>query len=239
MNTERRSTRATARRRAERGGRAAPSTAPTERPLATDRESERVLALYRASAALTAQTAEPDAVLDEVLRSAVRLLDAGSASLYLWDAAAELLRCVRNWQVPPEDTTPDVRIGEALAGRTFAAGEPLVVNDYKSWQFAGRPGIIGGMCKGLGVPLRYRGKLIGVVLIRSYRDDSPSFTDDDVRLVILFADQAATAIENARLYKNLETLVAQLNTLNRLTAIISSSLSPDEVLKETSRATVE
>jgi signal transduction histidine kinase/ActR/RegA family two-component response regulator len=211
----------------------------TERTHPPDRESERLLALYRASAALTAQTAEPDAVLDEVLRSAVRLLDAGSASLYLWDANAELLRCVRNWQVPAEDTTPDVRMGEALAGRTMALGEPLVVNDYKSWQHAGQAGLIGGMCKGLGVPLRYRGEMVGVLLIRSFRDDSPDFTDDDVRLVTMFADQAATAIENARLYAHLETRVSQLNTLNRLTAIISSSLSPDEVLKETSRAAVE
>jgi signal transduction histidine kinase len=212
---------------------------PAERQTGPDRESDRLLALHRASTALTAQTAEPDAVLDEVLRSAVDLLQAGSASLYLWDAEAEILRCVRNWQVPPEDTTPDVRMGEALAGRTLAAAEPLVVNDYKSWVHAGSHGIIGGMCKGLGVPLRYRGDLIGVLLIRSYRDDSPSFTDDDVRLVTLFADQAATAIENARLYVRLETRVAQLNTVNRLTAIISSSLSPDEVLKETSRAAVE
>jgi hypothetical protein len=78
-----------------------------------DRDAERLLALYRASAALTAQTAEPDAVLDEVLRSAVRLLDAGSGSLYRWDPAAEILRCVRNWQIPPEDTTPDMKWGEA------------------------------------------------------------------------------------------------------------------------------
>src|SRR4051794_40058228 len=147
----------------------------TERGLSLDRASERLLALYRASTALTAQTDNPDAVLDEVLRSAVRLLDAGSGSVYLWDAEAELLRCARNWQVPPEDTTPDMAWGEALAGRTLAMGEPLVVNDYKSWAHAGRPGIIGGMCKGLGMPLRYRGDLIGVLLIRSYRDDSPSF----------------------------------------------------------------
>jgi GAF domain-containing protein len=149
---------------------------------ASDRQSERLLALHRASTALTAQTAEPDAVLDEVLHSAVDLLEAGSASVYLWDAEAEMLRCARNWQVPPEDTTPDVRMGQAMAGRTLALGEPIVVNDYKSSEHAGPHGIIGGMCKGLGVPLRHRGILIGVLLIRSYRDDSPSVTDDDVRL---------------------------------------------------------
>src|SRR4051794_8452204 len=77
---------------------------PAGRHAGRDQESERLLALHRASTALAAQTAEPDAVLDEVLRSAVDLLDAGSASLYLWDAEAELLRCVRNWRVPPEDT---------------------------------------------------------------------------------------------------------------------------------------
>ena len=219
---------------------ATPSDRPTAgRRAGRDRESERLLALHRASTALAAQTAEPDAVLDEVLRSAVDLLEAGSASLYLWDAEAELLRCVRNWRVPPEDTTPDLRMGEALAGRTLAGAEPLVVNDYKRWAYAGRSGLVGGMCKGLGVPLRYRGTSIGVLLIRSYRDDSPGFTDDDVRLVTLFADQAATAIENARLYARLETRVARLRSLSRLTAMISSSLARDEVLREICRAAAE
>ena len=204
-----------------------------------DRQSERLLALHRASTALTAQTAEPDAVLDEVLPSAVDLLEAGSASLYLWDAEAELLRCVRNWQVPPEDTTPDVRMGQAMAGRTLALGEPLVVNDFKNWEYAGSLGIISGMCKGLGVPLRYRGTLIGVLLIRSYREDSPGFTDDDVRLVTLFADQAATAIENARLYARLESRVTRLRILSRLTSMISSSLARDDVLQEICRAAAE
>jgi len=217
---------------------------PDPAPIAThragrDRESERLLALHRASTALAAQTAEPDAVLDEVLRSTVDLLDAGSASLYLWDAEAELLRCVRNWRVPPEDTTPDLRAGEALGGRTFAGAEPLVVNDYKRWAYAGRSGIVGGMCKGLGVPLRYRGTSIGVLLIRSYREDSPGFTDDDVRLVTLFADQAANAIENARLYARLETRVARLRTLSRVTAMISSSLARDDLLREICRAATE
>ena len=174
-----------------------------------------------------------------MLRSAVDLLEAGSASLYLWDAEAELLRCVRNWRVPAEDTTPDLRIGEALAGRTLAGAEPLVVNDYKQWDHAGQSGIVGGMCKGLGVPLRYRGTSIGVLLIRSYRDDSPGFTDDDVRLVTLFADQASAAIANARLYTRLETRVARLRTLSRLTAMISSSLARDDVLREISRAAAE
>ena len=220
-----------------------PSDEPREPSVAghpeRDRESDRLLALHRASTALAAQTAEPDAVLDEVLRSAVDLLDAGSASLYLWDAGADLLRCVRNWRVPPEDTTPDLRIGEALAGRAFAGAEPLVVNDYKGWAHAGQSGIIGGMCKGLGVPLRYRGTSIGVLMIRSYRDDSPGFTDDDVRLVALFADQAANAIENARLYARLETRIVRQRTLSRLTAMISSTLARDDVLREICRAAAE
>jgi hypothetical protein len=96
-------------------GMAAPAAAG-ERCVAPAGESERLLALHRASAALAAQTTEPDALLDEVLRSAVELLDAGGASLHLWDTEAELLRCVRTWRVPPADTTPDVLVGEALAG---------------------------------------------------------------------------------------------------------------------------
>jgi signal transduction histidine kinase len=221
------------------GATMASTGADTGRRAGLDRESERLLALHRASTALTAQTAEPDAVLHEVLHSAVELLEAGSASLYLWDAEAELLRCVRNWQVPPEDSTPDVLMGEALAGRTLAQGEPIVVNDYKTWEHSGLTGLRGGMCKGLGIPLRHRGSPIGVLLIRSYRDDSPEFSEADVRLVSLFADQAAIAIENARLYTRLESRVARLRSLSRLTAVISSSLARDDVLREICRAAAE
>src|SRR5581483_2562416 len=65
---------------------------------AAERESERLLALHRASAALGSATAEPGVVVAEILRNATELLDADAASLYHWDAEANLLRPVRSWR---------------------------------------------------------------------------------------------------------------------------------------------
>jgi signal transduction histidine kinase len=195
------------------------------------RESERLLALHRASTGLAAQTAEPDTVLDEVLRSATALLGAGGASLYRWDRRAELLRCVRSWQVPAGDTTPDVRHGEGLAGQTFAQGRPVVVNDYPSWEFAMRSGREGGLRAGLGVPLRHGGRPIGVLLIRSYRHEAPPFTDDDARLVTLFADQAAIAIENARVLEQEQERRLQLEAIRDVTVELTRELDLPVVLR--------
>ncbi|MCA1644922.1 MAG: diguanylate cyclase [Chloroflexi bacterium] len=162
------------------------------------RESERLLALHEASSLVAAQTTNADAVLDQVLRSAVHLLGGGSGSLYRWDSAAGLLRCVRNWQVPARDVTPDVIPGEGLAGHTFLRGEPVIVNDYKTWELAMNTGRVGGMRAGLGVPLIRHGVCLGVLLVRVYQDDLPRpFDVDDARLATLFGDQVAAALLTA------------------------------------------
>ena len=75
-----------------------------------------MLALHHASTFLAAQTAEPDAVLDEVLHSALTLLHGAAAALYQWDAAAGLLHCVRNFGPGFDDGAVDVHPGQGLAG---------------------------------------------------------------------------------------------------------------------------
>jgi len=169
------------------------------------RESDRLLALHSASTAISTQGADATKVLDLILQSAVGLVGASSGSLYRWDAEAELLRCVSNWRVPARDTTPDCRPGEGLAGRVFAVGEPLLINDYATWEHAMQSGLAGGLRAALGVPLSSASKQMGVLLLRSYDDEPPSgtwtrFDDSDARLLTLFGDQAAAVLRNASLY---------------------------------------
>jgi diguanylate cyclase (GGDEF)-like protein len=161
------------------------------------RESERLLALHRASAVVAAQTAEPDAALEEVLRSAVSLIGASSGSLYRWNAEDGVLRCVRNFQVSSTHMTGDVRPPSGLAGQAFERGEPVLVNDYANWEFASQTARVGGMRAGMGVPLMRSGKCIGVLILRVYGDDTTQFNDDDVSIAVLFADQAAAALFSA------------------------------------------
>ena len=221
----------TERRRAEDAVRA------SERRL--QRESDRLLALHRASTLLSGQVAAPDTVVDEILRSAAGLVGASSASLYRWDAAAGLVRCIRNHAVPATDTTPDLAPGQGLAGQTFALREPLIVNDYSAWIGGMESGRVGGLRAGIGVPLRHDGRPIGVLLVRSYDEATPPFGDEDARLVTLFADQAAAALDTADRAARREVRLARLQALSRVNRVISSSLDMDAVLREIVGAAAE
>src|SRR5206468_5288200 len=80
----------------------------------------------------------------------------------------------------------------------------------------------------LATPLLQDGKPLGAILIR--RGEVQAFTDKQIALLEIFADQAVIAIENVRLFKELEARNAELtDTLARQTAT-------GEVLRAISRA---
>ncbi|TAN53357.1 MAG: GAF domain-containing protein, partial [Betaproteobacteria bacterium] len=88
----------------------------------------------------------------------------------------------------------------------------------------------------LAVPLLKEGAVIGAVVI--YRREVRPFSDKQVALLKTFADQAVIAIENVRLFKELQSRtealsksVQQLTALGEVGQAISSTLDLDEVLK--------
>ena len=195
-------------------------------------ESRRLLALHQASTALAAQAGTPDGILQEILKNAVSLVGADSGSLYRWDAEAALLRCVRNWNVPAAEATPDMRPEEGLVGRTFSGLVPVVVNEYQTWEPGTASSKAVGLQTALGVPLRYAGRTVGVLVLCRYHADAPPFQDGDARLASLFADQAAAAMETAHLYAGLAVQVERLRALTGLNEVISSTLDRGTVLQE-------
>jgi len=210
----------------------AATAAHEERERRQQEESRRLLALHEASTALAAQSGTPDAILQEILKNAVSLVGADSGSLYRWDAEAGLLRCVRNWNVPPADVTTDLPPTAGLVGKTFSGLETIVVNDYQTWEHATPNSRAAGLRTALGVPLRYAGRTVGVLVICGYRADARPFSDGDARLASLFADQAAAAMETAHLHAGLAVQVDRLRALTRLNEVISSTLDRGAVLQE-------
>ena len=86
-----------------------------------------------------------------------------------------------------------------------------------------------------GTPLRREGKAIGVLLI--HRDTLLPFTEAELALQQTFADQAAIAVENARLFsESREALERQAATADILRVIASSPSDVQPVFEEILRS---
>lgn len=81
----------------------------------------------------------------------------------------------------------------------------------------------------LAIKLVYQDHPVGVLFI-NYRSKH-HFTDEDIRTALLFADQAAIAIQNAQLFSKTERQARYLEELYESGKIISSSLSLKETLQ--------
>lgn len=179
-----------------------------------ERESNRLMALHRASTELATHT-DSHTVIQSILRNATTLLGGGSGSFFRWDPEAGLLRRVQTWQTPDVDTSMDVRPGEGLAGLAFAEAKPVIINDYQSSNLIRRRGRDRGLRAGLGVPLIPSGKPLGVLLISSY-DETTQFSEDDARLLDLFGDQAAAALMTAEAFEEQGKAVAELERVSKV-----------------------
>ncbi|MEO0250129.1 MAG: GAF domain-containing protein, partial [candidate division WOR-3 bacterium] len=82
----------------------------------------------------------------------------------------------------------------------------------------------------LGVPMMVGGRVIGMISIQSLEQER-AFDQGDRELLSTVANQAAVAIENARLYATLETNVRQLELIQKIALEISSKLDLLEVLR--------
>jgi putative methionine-R-sulfoxide reductase with GAF domain len=106
-----------------------------------------------------------------------------------------------------------VRVGEGITGWVAATGQQLIVHDAaRDPRAVHVPGSVDLAEESmLLAPLRSEGRVIGVVVLS--RLGLNRFADDELRLLGVLADQAAVAIENARLLAERDRHVAELAAL--------------------------
>ena len=175
------------------------------------RESERLLALHRASSLVSSET-DPNEVLSEILLAAGTLLGRGSASLFRWDEQAGVLRQAESMRTAAGAASV-LRPGEGATGEAFLSQRPVIVNDYATWSNHSPTNAQGGLKAVLAVPLSRAGQRIGVLTVGA-TDPETRFDDDDARLLGLFGDQAVAALTTADLMQQQRRAVEQLERVN-------------------------
>jgi signal transduction histidine kinase/CheY-like chemotaxis protein len=176
------------------------------------------------------------ALLQLIIGRATRLVDAPSGTVFVWDESGQVL-VPRAWQRrAPWISARRLRLGQGAPGLAAERREPVLVNDYRNWP-AAPPQVLAAsrITALLAEPILYQDRLVGVLSV-SREVAGEGFTEEDQQQLAIFAAQAAIALENARLYEDLERRLTRLQTLTRLTHLISSSLDMDVLLQEIAQA---
>jgi PAS domain S-box-containing protein len=93
---------------------------------------------------------------------------------------------------------------EGVTGSVWSSGEPLIVQNYRTWSKRVPDFIESGFNVVMGVPLKVGNNVIGVLAV-SYFEQERTFTLEQVNFMERFAALAALAIDNARLYEQTQT----------------------------------
>lgn len=167
---------------------------------------------------------ELEEVLDIILGSALELLGGRDGSIMLLEGEDEL----RAVTVRGNDHAPDarVRLGEGIAGRVARAREPLLITGpLDPNELPGRIERAQRVDSAMCVPLVHRAELLGVLNLNA--GPGRTFSEYDLRALGLFAEQAASAIANARLYEAERQHVAELLKLDRMKSEFIASVNHD------------
>lgn len=166
------------------------------------RKISRIEGLIRTSARLTESIEETNETLSGIAKEAANLLGVEGAGFRLLEGEDNLVVAGRHglaWKVMGVRA---LKVGESLTGLVAKEGRTIAVADMTADRRLHpdhkKNAISQGILAYLGTPLRYRNKFIGVLNV--YGKSRHVFDDEEIRLLRVFADHAAIAIENARLY---------------------------------------
>jgi PAS domain S-box-containing protein len=146
----------------------------------------------------------------------------GDGSRVVWAVASRGPEHVPSGRCPLEELP--------LVQRVVRGRSPVIVSNVCQ-EGAGEDG------SWLGVPMVYRGEMVGLLIVESAR---PGMYDEAAaRLASAFARQAALAIENSRLYEETQARLREVNLLYGVATAFSSTLDMDRILPYAARSLCE
>jgi len=178
-----------------------------ERVQLLEADRRRVEELEALRATMTSITGELESskLPDIIVERAVSLLGATGGELGLYDKSSREILIVSSNNAGEDHTDTRLASGEDVMGRTAESCVPLLLPDYQTWKARSPNRKETPWHAVLAAPLVAGRHLMGVISVGD-ADPDRRFTTSDVYLLNMFAQQAAIAIENARLFRELQEL---------------------------------
>ena len=202
----------------------------------THRDSERLQTLYQINNLLRKVEADGldiHTILPRILQVAVEEISGQTGSIIVIN---EQNRVEHFWHMDDSgQTSPNLFLGsivdEGIAGWVIRSREPATVtNTTEDKRWLPRPDhpTANSPWSAVCVPLLARERAVGAITIT--REGANQFADEDLSLLTAIASQAASSVDNARLFDESRRRAEELTTLVTATLSVSTSLEINEVL---------
>lgn len=211
---------------------AAQTSAAIENAYLFEAEEKRVVALEilrQVSLRLTASL-EPEAVLDAILDGVFKLIpDVQDAHIFTYDGE-QLAFGSSLWQDGHRGEIYSEPRPDGLTYRTARSGETIVVNDFKTNPLFSKQ-VAKESWEGsiVGIPVKIGNRVVGVLNIAHLKPYA--FSEAELHMLRLMSDQAALAMENARLFEQTMMERRHISLLYAVGQASAASLDPDTIVE--------
>ena len=203
----------------------------------TEQRAAQVSVLQAASARLS-RASSVEAVGRAIVEETRKMIDYHNARVYQLEPTGDVVPIAFEGTVGAYEQVDFAllrcRLGQGFTGWVAQHGVPLLINnanaDPRGSTIPGTDDVEESM---LVVPMRYDAQVVGVITLSKLGLDQ--FEKEDERLLLILADQAATALESARLLARSQALSGELRRLLDMSSQLSASLQSREVAHITAR----
>jgi GAF domain-containing protein len=176
---------------------------------------QQLQALQRVTATLVS-TLDMSEVLSMVARQAALITGTDMAGIFELDEERQTLKIAAHHALSPQYQQVEVRVGEGAVGLAVAEKKPIVIVDAQAdprlrLSSAAKWVAEEGYRSMFSVPLISRNRVLGGISV--YTRERHEFSRDQIALLFTFANDAAIAIENARLYQETRRGLEMKSTL--------------------------
>lgn len=207
-----------------------------------EQERRQLASTLQEIARIISSTLDPDQVFLQVLEQLKRVISYDSASIFLVEE--DHLRLVAALGLGENDSAYGFRLPlteDLLDAQMLATGKPMVIEDVQQepgWTKAENLPESLEIHGWIGAPLLVRDRVVGVLNVDSH--EVGAYSKEDVEVVSAFADHAATAVLNARLFaesqRQVRATVALAETARAVTASLDMEDVPQRILTQTMRS---
>ncbi len=174
-------------------------------------------------------------VLDTITESALKLIPATNLHIFLYDSDTQTFsKGSALWRDGRRTAAvTSVRpAGSGLTSTVVREGRPIVINDAASHEFYQQePASTWGICAIAGFPLKYGEKIIGAFTATYLYPHT--FSEDELLLLNLLAEQAAVAIRNASSFAESQRRLRDMSALVDMAKQVTGNLKLQSVLQTT------